>query len=358
MKRFLKECFRYRLSGVAMVACLVLSMLAAYYGISIYKNMFLEYKDNTEYAYPYRTVLRCYVSDVSEFPSLPESVACNLKIIDFHMVSDNANTTNLGDIIINSRDENWPLVSGHYASREEREQGENLILIGQGLLDSAYSVGNDLYYKVFGDEYRVIGVLGTKESVTFDYKLVLYLDCLGEHTQERIFRESQSGFFLSLESNTTDTEQIYHQYMEGQYPITMEHYETYSNASAAPIYNEKSFCIIIYLFCFFCIGIVIRFWLMQRKHEMQICRAFGYTNQKILLRLLNSFSRILLFSFGIFVVFCLGINQLIRQVVEEYRLEFSWYIILPYIFLFLLSVFIVSGKALYRFLHKSIVENL
>lgn len=361
VRKFVKEGFRYKLSGVALTACLTLSMLAAYYGITMFKNIYMENKDTTDYAYSSRTLFVCYAEDVSELPVLPEGIPCNLKMLNCNVITDNENTTCLADIIINSYDENYPLVSGHYANETELGQGEYVIVLGQERLKDAYLVGDEFYYKIFGEEYRVIGVTGTEDSVVFDYSLFLYLDCIGENTLSRLFENSvsaQGAFYFALESNTVDTDAIFQEYIEEQYSAAKENNQLQSTITAAPINNEKGFCIIIYLFCFFCIGIVIRFWLKQRKHEMQICRAFGYTNGRIVLRLLSSFGRIFLVSLGIFAVCCVGIHLLMRQVVMEYRLEFSWYTVLPYVGIFLLSIPIVSGKSLYDFLHNSVAENL
>ncbi|MBQ4521842.1 MAG: hypothetical protein IJA10_02690 [Lachnospiraceae bacterium] len=72
LKKFFRQCFRYKLSGVSMVACLIISMLAAYYGITIFNNIYYEHKESTEYAYQYTTTFNCNVDSLSELPSLPD----------------------------------------------------------------------------------------------------------------------------------------------------------------------------------------------------------------------------------------------------------------------------------------------
>ena len=47
IKDMVRECFRYRISGIAMVSCCVVSMLAMHYGILIYSNILNEHLKRT-----------------------------------------------------------------------------------------------------------------------------------------------------------------------------------------------------------------------------------------------------------------------------------------------------------------------
>ncbi len=358
IRRIGKECFRYRISGVAMTACLVLSMLAAYYGVTIYKNMYMEYKEKMDYAYTYTTYFKCYAEEASDFPVLPERIECNLKILDCWIYADSMNATNIANISLYSSDENWPLVSGDYADSHQQKKKEPIIVLGQEHLTNTYARGNEQYYKLYGDEYRVVGVFGSDKSKVYDYSILLYWDCLGEHALQRLLSDNDGAFYLALESNSVDTNQIFETYIKDNYNVVMDSYDTVATGTSAPPFYEKGFCIVIYLFCFSCIAVVIQFWLRQRKHEMQICRAFGFTNKKILLRLIYSLGLLLGLSLVIFILCCLIINMLLGNIVAEYNLGFSWYTILPYTGTVILSIVLVSGRAVYMFLHKSIIENL
>lgn len=355
IKKFFQECFRYKLSGVSMVACLTLSMLAAYYGITIFKNIYQEHKESTEYAYQYTTTFSCKADGISEFPTLPEGVNCNLKLSDYEMYLSDANCTRLVQIILHSEDENWPLISGHFPDSKEIKQNENLILIGQALVDDAYKEDGELYYDVFGDKYKVAGVLGSKNSVLFDYYVVLYADCLGEHTKQMLEENKLNNTYrMILESNTKDTEMIFNSYIKNNYAAAIDFTDSLFNVSAAPTSNEKEFCIIIYLFCFVCIAVVMKFWIMQRTHEMQVCKAFGYSNLKVLLRLLCSFGSMVLFSLVVFTICCSIINWIFKDSFKEYHLEFSWNILLPYLLVFLIAILFVSVKPVYKLITKDI----
>lgn len=356
LRQIWRECFRYKISGIAMTACFVLSMMAAYYGVTIYKNMYMEYKEKMDYAYTYTTCFKCYVDEASDIPVLPEGLNCNLKMLDCWMYADSMKETVSVTISLCSSDENWPLISGAYADKRQRESGEPIIIVGQDRVADLYE--NTQYYELYGDAYRVAGVFGSDKSKLYDYNLMIYGDCLGNHALQRLLSDNDGTFSLVLESNLVDTEQIYNEYIKDNYNVMKDSNGSVSYGTAALPFREKAFCIIIYVFCFSCIAIVIQFWLRQRKHEMQICRAFGFTNRKILLRLFKSFGIILALSLLIFIACCWGLNAILGRIVAEYNLAFSWYTVLPYVGVFIASILLVSVKSVYEFLHKSIMENL
>ena len=167
-----------------------------------------------------------------------------------------------------------------------------------------------------------------------------------------------NDYNMVLESNTEDTELIFDSYIKNHYAAATDSCESYFNASAAPIYNEKEFCIIIYIFCFVCIAVVMKFWMMQRSHEMQICKAFGYSNFKVILRLLSSFGCMIFFSLILFAICCSIINFTLKDSLKEYHLGFSHTILIPYIITFSIAIIVVIIKPIYTLIHKSISTNL
>lgn len=351
-----RECFRYKLSGIGLVVCLVLSMLAAYYGITIYKNIYMEYQEKTEYEYQYSTFFKCYVEKLSDIPRLPEGVDCNLKIVDCSMYSDSTNSTILVNIIINSSHENWPLAWGHFAGEDERSGGERPILVGRSRFEQAYESEGEYYYRLFGDEYKVVGVIGSENSVVYDGCNILYLDCLGENALEQLIpgEGKQTELYFALESNTLDTREIFNRYIGGNYNAAPESYRSYVHSSAEPVYNEKKYCITIYLFCFISIYIVARFWLDQRRHELQVCRACGFSDRQLVWRILRSFGCILGVS-AIFTLICVPVlNLIMGAAAKEYRLGFSWSVVPPYLFVLFCSLFLAGARAVRLMLEKNI----
>lgn len=91
---------------------------------------------------------------------------------------------------------------------------------------------------------------------------------------------------------------------------------------------------------------------------MQICKAFGYSNLRVVLRLLVSLECMMILSFVIFL-FCLPvINFIIKESIKEYNLRFSWHIIGPYCLIYIVAILFVSIKPVYKMMSKSITINL
>ncbi len=361
IKRIVRECFRYKISGIAMVSCLVISMLAMHYGIAIYSNILEEHLEKNNYRYKYELNISGVADVIEDIPYLPESVKCNMKIRKIMVHDDIENVTRIVDIIIKSYKEKWPLMSGEYASREMLESGEKIILVGQNLAKNTYSRGDNTYYRISGEEYRVIGVVGSEKSCIFDDCVIMYSNCLGKEI-EKVITDSAQGLNITMESDDEDVDNIYDIYMKGNYSmakssISGEYYDSFLS-TVDPSYNEKEYCIMIYVFSLACIWIVIKFWLVQRIPEMRICRAFGFSNRKIVLRLIYSITTMFIVSMACCLFIITVLQIFINNLFAEYKLFFSLKNIVLYIIMFILSLVVIGGKSVYIFVQKSIVESI
>lgn len=360
IKDIVRECFRYKISGIAMVSCFVVSMLAMHYGISIYNNILQEHLEKNNYKYAYELTMNGIVQSLDDIPRLSKSAKCNMKIRWVMVHDDMENVTKVIDVIVSSYEEKWPLISGSYATEKMLKSKEKIILIGQNRVQDAYSKDGGMYYKISGEEYRVIGVVGSEKSSIFDGCIILYMDCLGKQVEKSI-TDSAQGLNITLESDTSDVNEVYDRYIKGSYSMAKSEASDEQDmylSTVVPSYNEKEYCIIIYLFSLACIWLVIKFWLTQRTHEMKICRAFGFSNKKIVLRLFYSIASMFLVSMAIFLLIVFVLQIVMKNLMAEYRLFFSLKYIALYILIFILSILIIGGKSVYGFVKKSIVENI
>ncbi|MDE6025609.1 MAG: ABC transporter permease [Lachnospiraceae bacterium] len=354
MKSIFKEMFRYKISGSALLICLVISMLAAYYGITIYKNVFFEYMDKNEYKYKSETYFTYVPDETNLFPSVPKDSHANLKIINCSGYSDISGETIIIDVVLHSYKENYPLKSGHYPDTDE--QKERTIVLGEARMNGTYEKDNEVYYVLFGEEYKVVGVIGSRNSISFDSNLLVY--GMGDELRRQLASTAEFGYSMVLESNDCDTRQVYDAFISSLGAALSKEVESLSNSSAEPIYGEKLYCIIIFLFSFTCIAIVISFWMQQRTHELQICRVCGFTNSMIIKRIFQSLFRIILFAFCIFIILAFVINLLLGNISEEYNLGFSATVILPYIGVFAVALILVCIVPIAGMLHTSIAASL
>lgn len=354
MKKFFHEMFRYKISGAAMLVCLVISMLAAYYGITIYKNVFYEYMDKNEYKFKSETYFTYVPDEANLFPSVPEDSSANLKIVNCSGYSNISGETIIFDVVLHSYKENYPLKSGHYP--KGREQKERVVVLGEARMNGTYEKDDEFYYTLFGEEYKVVGVIGSRDSISFDSKLLVY--GMGDELQKRIASTAEFGYSMVLESNNCDTREVYDACIAPLGAEVSGEVESLSAGSAEPIYGETMYCIIIFLFSFTCIAIVISFWMQQRTHELQICRVCGFTNAMIIKRIFQSLFQIILFALCIFIIVAFIINRLLGHASEEYNLGFSVAVILPYIGVFAVAFTLVCVVPIARMLNTSIASSL
>lgn len=354
MKSLFKEMFRYKISGTAMLICLVVSMFAAYYGITIYKNVFFEYMDKNEYRYKSETHFTYMPEEAGEFPSVPKDSHVNLKIKNCSAYADISRETIIIDVVLHSYQENYPLLSGHYPDMDG--QGGRDVVLGRERMSDTYERDNEAYYSLFGEEYRVVGVIGSENSVYFDAKVLVY--GMGDELRRQLASTAEMGYSMVLESNDCDTRQVYDAFVDDTAAAVSMEIEDLSNSSAEPVYGEKLYCIIIFLFSFTCIAVVISFWVNQRTHELQVCRACGFTNAMIVKRISKSLLLLCVFAFCIFICLAAGVDFLLGSVSKEYNLGFSAAIVLPYAGVFAAALIIVCIIPITGMLHTEIASSL
>lgn len=358
LKSFFKECFRCKISGISIIVCLVLSMLAAYYGVTIYKNVFMEYEDKVEYKYKSETYFKYMPSERYKSVELSDNYRCNLKLLNCPVYADDVNETIIADVIVTSYDENLPLISGRYINEEELGNGDMVVLLGRERAKDAYELNGERYFKIFGEEYRVIGIIGTQSSVLFDYKVLVYENCLGSYISDSLKLNTMYGYSMVLESNEVDTGNVYNRYIKEEYGTMTEEGKSFNDGTAEPVYNEERFCIIIYIFCFVCIAVTIKFWMDQRIREIQLCRACGFTNGKIIKRIAVPLGCLCILSVLISALLVIILNFVMGSIVDEYRLGFSVNIVIPYIMVFCIALICVCVIPVTRMLKLSIAKVL
>lgn len=360
VKKIFKECFRYEISGYAMIFCIVISFLVEYYGITIYSNLYSEYMEKNEYRYQ-SEVYFCVPATIDwEKIALPNNCKANLKMIGNFVYCDSSNATIGTNIIMHSYQENIPLVSGRMISSNESKNGERVIILGRERVKDTFVKAGHRYYTILGEDYKVIGVIGSEKSVIFDGEIILYQTGLGEKYLKKM-KENDSmskPFSMLIESDFENAKDIYTKYISSQYNSSLEQNEAYYNSTSTPIAQEKIYCIVIYFFCFICLFIALNFWIVQRNKEMQICRICGMSNIGIILRIIKSLICICLLSMLCFFIVVFFISLLLNQIISDYNFGFSIEIVIPYIIIFVSALTLVSVGPIYRLIHYSVINAI
>lgn len=354
MKKYLRDCFRYKISGISLFICLTFSMLAAYYGITIYKNLYYEKNEKEEYQYNSQNYFTFVKDEDESFPSVPDECAANLKLINYSVYEDDTQQTVVSDVVLHTYKEKYPLVSGYYPE----EISGKMCVLGRERAKSAYEKNGNKYYKIFGEEYLVTGVIGSPDSMVFDAKLLLYNNNPDSVLWEHIYSDSAFGYIMVLESDDEDTEALYRDYLKGYTTSPSEEVESINYASANPVSNEKLYCIIIFVFCFLCISVVNVFWISQRTHELQVCRICGFSNRMLAGRIIKDLFMISMLSLAAAIFLVFVINKLLGNLADEYKLEFSANIIIPYMLVWFAALLVSCVLPMIRMLNANIPSAL
>lgn len=331
------------------IVCLQTAFISAivilFLGVSIYSNIYNENLEKNNYKYTYQTT-GMFTGDITDEDCIAtlKSVDCNVKVMNFNGYNDAEDSTVLTDIIINSRDENYPFVEG---GMENLKQGERDVILGIDNKEYTYQKGGEDYFLIFGEEYRVCGYISSEKSISFNNKIIVDYDGIGEVLKKRLADSGDQGIELILESYSEDTDAIFSE-LAGSDRLSITN--TYSEVflSSAGIYSEKTYCIIIYIFCFICIYTVLQYYLKSRKKEIVIRKINGFSKKSIMALLYKNIFINFAAAFAIGMCIVGIMIKALEGSHKNYNIQMSVQNLFILVGIFLISVILVSIKPVYR----------
>lgn len=330
------------------IICLQISFISAtvvlFLGISIYSNIYAENMEKNNYKYTFETTAftNDNITDDDYIKKL-QSADCNVKIINFSGYSDAEKTTTLTDIIINSYEENYPFIEG---GMENIKKGERNVILGIANKEYIYQKDGEDYFDIFGEAYKVCGYISSEKSVSFDYKIIVDYDGIGDVLKQRIADSSQMGIELILESNKRDTDEIFYT-LTYELGLGLLRTESEVFLASTGIYNEKVYCIIIYFFCFVCIYTVLQYYLKNRQKEIVIRKINGFSKKKIIVLLYKNIFINFIAAYAVGMCIVLALVKLL-EALKKYNLQISIQNMVILIGIFMLSIILVSIKPVYN----------
>lgn len=352
-----RQC-RYKISAFSIITCFACGFICAYYGITIFKNLYYENNDKNDYHYLHETYF-IYMDDNENLDFISQDLNCNFKIINFLAYLDETDTTFPVDIIMNTTFENYPLIEGRLASESEINNGEKMVLLGIERKNETYEKNGEHYFKIFGEEYKVIGYMHSEKRAYFDYKVVVYYKGLHSNFLLHINQNLSAGIEMVLQSNDVNTENVFRKIISNsQSTGFMKSQNDIIGASAIPIMNEQYYCILIYGYCIIMIAIAVDFWIRQRYRELVIRKMFGFSNIRIFFLLVKDLLQYVIGSILLAgtIIYC--INLSIPAVISDYRLTISIETTLILGIVILVSILIVLIRPMYRIVKMSPQEAL
>lgn len=279
--------FRYGYSSIMMILGLVLSFLvfSFYTGVKHEENQEIEdsaelKRSNEMYVMAVGNAFDLNSIDCSAF----ENVDVSVTGVEIYVNEDGYCHT--GDVVLTQDELVYPVVKGGYPTKEELLTGENVVVLGQQLRPlTEHKNGND-YIVLCGDEYRVTGYLGCKSSTVIDYSIIVYGGSLGDGLRKNIKEYGDSiGYNIIFQSDSMPTNQ-----MREQLQVYFDSEDYYFNemmdspkifATRYVSKENKEYAILTYIFSVVIAVLVVEYWLICKKKEFAIRKAFGYTSDRL-----------------------------------------------------------------------------
>lgn len=260
-------------------------------GADIYQNVKNALAEVNEYRY--KNVYTIQIGNIDDMDQLIERLELlegNISIQDITVFMDGTGYYHTADIML-KRDEELPYT--FLEGDDSSDTGKYQVIIGKGLKDYCYSKSGEetAYIRLNGNEFEVIGVLGSKTSSILDGKIIFpynesfLKDCI--KNQDYIFVSYGSDYknidtyFMEFLNTWGSAYEIYYEKDEGQY------------IEVGADNADKQFYWLISAFAIINCIVISEFWIIRRKQEIVIRKIWGYSNFKIFQML---FSEMLLVS--------------------------------------------------------------
>jgi len=289
----MKKLFRYGYSSILAIIGLVVSFLTfSYYsGINVGKKQ--ETLDIKRFEYDNEIYIMTFGSSIiEEFRRNSKLENIDITLVEQPIFIDDSGYSYTGDIVISGQEMIYPLVVGRYPSEEEITSGEKVVVLGQALKRYTKKQNGNDYITIRGDDYKVTGYMGCEDSVVIDHLVIGYMDCLGDGLYKDVIDYSNSiGCKIMLQSNSVSNEVIRElllKYTESDRYYIQEMGENPKFYSSQDVSEESELhSIMTYIFSVILIILVIEYWLMCRKKEYAIRKAFGYSSDRLVIRIIT-----------------------------------------------------------------------
>ena len=209
----------------------------------------------------------------------------------------------------------YPMVSGHIPGTEEADYGKNVVALGRDKYQHAYERDGKHYVTLCLEEYEVVGVIGSSSDY-WDYKIVMNINCIGQKTQAYFIKNS--SYELHLDSNVSDIETLQQNYerifeniknADAGSSVLASIDKSKGKSTMENTYARQNIKVnyIVYAFCLVNSILVSYFWIIARRKEIAIRKAFGYSNIHIIKMLFADMLEMMAAALGFFLaVYLLG----------------------------------------------------
>ena len=308
-----RKIFRYKLTAVFFVVGQLIVYYAVFGALGIYNKAFDKEEERLAAIYDNRIQLEVTTFEGSDiFSNAGLGVEAGNAVINgkvYLSMTDMGQTRRCEVILKMNEEMPYQLISGRLPGSEESDRGRMQVALSRNLCEHLREEDGKQYLVIANEMYEVVGIIGSDKSDYWDNKVVLNVDCIGENTLKSIMEKK--SYTIELSSNTYDLQESYSKLygniksIEPDCAINAKKLNTSGDSTIVnTLYKEKlKVNVIVYVFCIFNCMVISEFWIIQRKKELAVKKAFGMGNARIIWEIA---SNILSLSAVALVIFIAG----------------------------------------------------
>lgn len=180
----------------------------------------------------------------------------------------------------------YPVLTGRYYTADDIKLAKKVVLIGKDLDKYTVNVNNTKNIVIAGENYEVIGLIGTKGKITtWDSKIFMPITSISELSKRELL-DTRSLNCIIYNSNTStldDSNKIKENILklDGKASISINELSSKDNIIANSLGNkDKLILVSVLIFIISLINSIniTSYWINDRKKEIAIKKAFGHTN--------------------------------------------------------------------------------
>ena len=202
--------------------------------------------------------------------------------------------------IIMDYNESWyrSLKQGRYPIEEDFVIGKNVAIIGESLCEYIEEINGVDYISICGSYYEVLGIFENYHAADYDMGVCIFYDCVDDRVKEYILEEmvdyldARFDFFIICGSDfleMSNVADVIIQTIQNQLYFKTEFVEQTDDNETGNYYTtvKAIFLGLVFLFSIFNCSQITRLWIIRKRKELVICKAFGMNNKQILARLIK-----------------------------------------------------------------------
>ena len=278
--------YRYPLSDTFMLMGMVIAFAAVVIGIAAFEKVNNAGDEGSRYKYASEAVVNYCTQNGSllNIDVLAENDKINTEIVDFSVVM--GGHTRLCEICYSYNEiPPYRLSEGRYPDREDIINNNHVVDIGQSHLKFTYEKNGERYIEFDNIEYKVIGVFEGENYDTLDYMIYFVYHCMADSHKKVI--NGLDSVFIRYSSNNYSVSEIVTSIINNLDDNILGNLEESSNHSLISVKDnhKKNFYFTIYGFAVVICVIISELWIYERKEEVAVLKAAGFTNFSIISRI-------------------------------------------------------------------------